>query len=122
MSVRLLLDEHISPDVADLLIKNNVDTIPMQEWHDGNLLSQSDEQILMAAAAENRALATFDVRSIPVVLRHFAEAGVDHGGVIFISDKTIGQGDIGGIARALLKLSKDYENVSLKNQVLFLSR
>ena len=120
MPARLLLDEHISPDVVGLLGKRGVDAVALREWHDSEYLSQPDEQILLAAHAEGRTLVTFDVHSIPLVLRHFAEAGIDHGGVIFISVRTIGQGDISGMAAALGKLAVRQGDEPLTNQVLFL--
>jgi hypothetical protein len=115
-----VLDEHIAPDVADILTKDGVEAVSMQEWHGGQFFSQPDHQILLAAAAENRTLATYDVHSIPVALRHLAEAGADHGGLVFVSDKSVSQDDIAGIARGLLRLSRDYHDIPLRNCVLFL--
>jgi len=117
---RFLLDEHISPAVADLLRKDGVDGVALRDWHNGGFLSESDERILLTARSEDRTLVTFDVHSIPLVLRNLAESEIDHGGVIFISPKTIGQGDIGGMVRALARLAGTEDHASLRNRVLFL--
>ena len=39
-------------------------------------------------------------RTIPPLLKVWVEAGRDHGGIIFIDDKTISPADIGGQVRA----------------------
>jgi hypothetical protein len=97
-----------------------MDVVPLRDWHDGRYLWESDEQILLVARSEGRTLVTFDRHSIPLVLRHLAEAGLDHGGVIFISAKTIGQHDIGGIAESLARLAAAQQDISLDNRILFL--
>ncbi len=84
-------------------------------------MSQPDDVILRTAHSEQRILVTFDVHSMPVVIRHFAESGVDHSGVVLISTKTLGQDDAPHLAAALERFANLYGDQSLNNQVLFLS-
>lgn len=121
MSVRFLLDEHISPKVARLLRERAVDAAALSEWHNGQYLSQPDDEILRAAQLESRALVTFDVHSIPTVIRYFAESGTDHSGVIFVSTRTFDPGDVSRLAAALERLAALRGDDPLENQVLFLS-
>lgn len=121
MPVRFLLDEHLSPAAASLLRERGIDAVALRDWQRGEYLSQPDEIILRAARLEGRALVTFDVHSIPPVLRYMAESGVAHAGVVFISAKSIGQGDVSQLATALERLASAQGDESLENQALFLS-
>lgn len=122
MPVRFLLDEHISPKVARLLRERAIDAVALREWHNGQYLSRPDDEILRAAhQLEGRALVTFDVHSIPTVIRYFAESGTDHSGVIFVSTEAIGQDDVARLSAALERLAALQGDQPLENQVLFLS-
>jgi hypothetical protein len=52
-------------------------------------------------------LVTFDQRTIVPLLRVWGQGGVAHGGVIFLSSPTFVATDVGGIARALVRLWDD---------------
>jgi len=121
VSIRFLLDEHISPKVARLLRERAVDAVALREWHDGQYLSQPDDAILRAAYPEGRALVSFDVHSVPTVIRYFAESEANHSGVIFVSTKTIGQDEVPRLVAALERLAALQGDQLLENQVLFLS-
>ena len=79
--LKLLLDEHISPDVADGLRRRNRSLVVrgMAEWENGNFLGQDDFACLLAAAAQRLTLVTYDRRSIPPLLKRWAEEGRNHG-------------------------------------------
>ena len=69
----------------------------MAEWEDGNFLGQDDAAFLREAAAQKLTLVTYDRRTIPPLLKAWAEEGRSHAGVIFVDDKSIAPLDIGGI-------------------------
>jgi hypothetical protein len=101
--LKLLLDEHISPDVA-MGIRRLVRGLTvhwMVEWEGGHFLGQEDAISMPEAAAQSLTLVTYDRRTIPPLLKTWAEEGRQHGGVIFVDEKTIAQSNIGGIVRAL---------------------
>lgn len=42
--------------------------VSIHHWQDGQFTNQPDERILRAAAAQDRVLVTFDLRTIPAIL------------------------------------------------------
>jgi hypothetical protein len=122
--LRLLLDEHISPRVAKGLRRSirGIAVYPLTEWEAGNYLGQDDESCLREAAIQKLTLVTYDRRTIPPLLKNWAEAGLKHGGVIFVDEKTISPADIGGLVRALRDLIRDTRGWDWTDRVCFLRR
>ena len=122
--LRFLLDEHISPDVASgLRLRNRaIEVQSMAEWEDGNFLGQDDSACLREAAAQRLTLVTYDRRTIPPLLKAWAEEGRSHGGVIFVDEKTISPADIGGLVWALAKLVKEAAHWEWTDRIAFLRR
>lgn len=122
--LKLLLDEHISPDVADGLRQRQklVAVLGLAEWEGGRLMGVSDDLILAEAATQKLTLVTYDRKTIPPLLKAWAEAGRDHGGVIFVDEKTIAPADIGGLTRALEKFAREFSKTAMTNAVIFLRR
>jgi hypothetical protein len=122
--LKLLLDEHISPDVANGLRRRNraLDVRYMVEWKNGRFLGQDDRACLREAAAQGLTLITYDRRTIPALLKIWAEEGRTHGGVIFIDEKTISPADIGGLVRALASLATEAGKWDWTNRIYFLRR
>ena len=122
--LKLLLDEHISPDVAGALrvrLKSlTVHALP--EWENGRFLGQSDDLILETAVAQRLTLVTYDCRTIPPLLKIWAESGRHHAGLILVDAKTIPPSDIGGLIRALEKLFRATSKWLWTNQVIFLRK
>lgn len=122
MAVRLLLDEHVPTPLAPRLRARGIDAVSLQEWQHGAYLSSPDEEILRAAGPELRTLVTYDVGTVPDVAVLLVQSGIEHAGVVLISEKTIRQDDVGTLIRALERLAKRYDEMDLTNQILFLSR
>ena len=122
--LQLLLDEHISPDVAKGLRRRDraLTVYAMTEWQDGNFLGRDDGACLTEAAARKLTLVTYDRRTILPLLKTWAEAGRRHAGVIFVDDKTIAPSDIGGLVLALTRLAKDARRWDWADRVCFLTR
>ncbi len=126
--LKLLLDEHISPDVANGVRRRNraleIRCIVecMVEWEDGYFLGQEDSACLREAAAQGLTLVTYDRRTIPLLLKTWAEEGRPHGGVVFVDEKTISPADIGGLVWALSRLARETGNWDWTNRVYFLRR
>ena len=122
--LKLLLDEHISPDVADGLRRRNcaMEIRYMVEWEDGYFLGQEDSACLREAATQGLTLVTYDRRTIPPLLKTWAEEGRPHGGVVFVDEKTISPADIGGLVWALTRLARETGNWDWTNRIYFLRR
>jgi len=120
--LRLLLDEHISPDVAIGLRRRNRAVVVryMVEWEAGSFLGQDDASCLQKAFAQRLTLVTYDRRTIPPLLKTWAEEGRHHGGVIFVDEKTISPADIGGLVRALHRLMLEAKSWNWTDRVCFL--
>jgi len=122
--LKLLLDEHISPDVANGLRRRNraIDIRYVAEWESGRFLGQDDRACLREAAFQGLTLVTYDRRTIPPLLKTWAEEERTHGGVIFVDEKTISPADIGGLVRALTSLARETRSWDWTNRVYFLRR
>ena len=122
--LKLLLDEHISPDVADGLKHRNrfLEVHWMTEWENGDFLGREDSACLLEAATQRLTLVTYDRRTVPPLLKTWAEEGRKHGGVIFVDEKTISPADIGGLVRALIELFKQTGKWDWTDRVYFLRR
>lgn len=122
--LKLLLDEHISPDVADGLGRRSRSVMVhhLAEWEKGIFLGQDDAAILEGAATQGLTPVTYDRRTIPPLLKAWAEEGRRLAGVIFVDEKTIFPADIGGLVRALTQLTKDTGAWDWTDRVCFLKR
>ncbi len=122
--LKLLLDEHISPAVAEGLRRRNRPLIVscMAEWEDGEFLGQQDSACLKQAATQGLTLVTYDRRTIPLLLKAWGEEERKHGGVIFVDEKTISPSDTGGLIRALSDLSRKTAKWDWTDRVCFLRR
>ena len=120
--LKLLLDEHISRDVADgLRHRHRLLVIHwMSEWEGGGFLGKDDSACLLEAAEQGLTLVTYDRRTIPPLLKIWAEEGRRHAGVVFVDEKTISPTDIGGLVRALLQLFKETGKWDWIDRVYFL--
>jgi hypothetical protein len=122
--LKLLLDEHISPDVAKGLRrrKRTIEVRYMVEWENGHFLGREDSACLREAARRGLTLVTYDRRTIPLLLKTWAEEERTHGGVVFVNEKTISPADIGGLVWALTRLAIETRNLDWTNRIYFLRR
>jgi hypothetical protein len=122
--LKLLLDEHISPPVAIGIRRRHPSLTVhfMAKWENGQFLGQDDSSCLEHAAEQELTLVTYDRRTIPLLLKAWAAAGRDQGGVIFIDERTISPADIGGQVRALSNLVRESVKWDWNNRICFLQR
>lgn len=122
--LKLLLDEHISPDVASGLERRNrlLPVWCMAEWENGEFLGRDDSACLQEARAQGLTIVTYDRRTIPPLLKAWSEEGKNHAGVIFVDEKTISPADVGGLVRALANLFNEAADWDWTNRICFLRR
>ncbi len=120
--LKLLLDEHISPEVANGVQRRNRSLVihSMAQWESGNFLGKEDSVGLLEAAKQRLTLVTYDRRTIPPLLKLWAEEERSHGGVVFVDERTISPADVGGLVRALISLAGEVGEMNWTNQVYFL--
>lgn len=104
--LRYLLDEHISPEVARGVSASRarIPIVSLAKWQGGGYLGVNDRVLLRAAAEHSFTLVTYDLRTIPPLLYEWGQAGISHGGVVFVDERSIAPNDIGGLVRALAGL------------------
>jgi hypothetical protein len=118
----LLLDENISYVVAEQLSRSRPE-IPissLHRWEGGRLLGSDDETVLREAMRAECVLVTYDVTSVPLLLRRLADQGTSHAGVILVDRKTIPTRDVGGLVRALAAFWDSEHTAAWIDRVVFL--
>lgn len=120
--LKLLLDEHVSPKVARGLRQHSpeITVCHISEWEQGAFLGQPDALCLQAAALQHLTLVSYDCRTIPPLLKAWAEEGRTHAGVIFVDEKTIAPSNIGSLVRALTELFNEAGDWDWTNRIRFL--
>jgi Domain of unknown function (DUF5615) len=88
--LRLLLDEHYSPKIAEALRERDHDVVSVKER--GDLRGLSDRELWGRAAAEQRALMTENVADFVLLVHEAAAGGERHFGVVFTSPRSLPRG------------------------------
>ena len=122
--LKLLLDEHISPKTARGLRRRfpRLRVFPLAEFERGRLLGCDDATCLREAAAHGFTIVTYDRRTIPPLLKAWAEEGATPAGVIFVDEKTVAPSDIGGLVNALSELVRTMLHEDWTGRICFLTR
>jgi predicted nuclease of predicted toxin-antitoxin system len=105
--VKLLLDEMISPQVAERLNAGGGDVVAVAA--DPGLRGLDDRDLFANAQGAERAFVTYNVSDYEPLTREWIEAGREHHGVVFISAATIPQGDLSRLHRALERFLESFE-------------
>jgi predicted nuclease of predicted toxin-antitoxin system len=119
--VRLLLDEHFSPVIAEELRRRGVDALAIQRDR-RDLEGQDDESVLRTASAEGRVVVTNNVRDFAPLVAEFGLRGEVQFGVLFTDDETFPRSElgIGPLVRALARFAVDAPDDDLVNSCLYL--
>lgn len=119
--MRLLLDEHHSPEIARQLRSHGHDVLAVGE---AGLEGVDDEELLERATDAGRALITNNARHLIPLSTRWAEEARTHAGVILTSDESLPRSSahVGLYVEALEALIRDNPREdSLRNAVRWLS-
>ena len=122
--MKLLLDSHIPPAVARELGRQcrGLEAVHLRDWHQGRFRNSPDPDLIDAASGEGLTLATYDLRTIPRLLRRLAAEGKHHAGVVLIDDATVPSSDVGGLVAALAALWRAHGKENWRDRCQFVRR
>lgn len=122
--LRFLLDEHISPAVCAIVRERNrrIAIESLLDWRSGSLRGKDDNFVLTAASEAGFTLVTYDLRTIPLLLKILADEGLSHHGVIFVDERTCRPQDFGGLASSLIRIWDEFGALDWRDRVAFASR
>ncbi len=120
----LLLDVHVAKAVIGALRKAapHIQAEHISQWRGGAFLRAEDAEILAACHAEKRVFITYDMATIPDLLRRWMMEVRPHSGVIFADENTVKPNVPGEVALAIASLAKDIGNADTTNLVRHLRR
>jgi hypothetical protein len=120
--LRFLTDEHISPIIAREARRKcpGMLIVPIHEWRDGGFLGAEDAVFLPEVSKEGFTFVSYDQRTIPPLLKIWAETGVNHAGFVFVDEKTIAPQDFGRLVNSLCRLWHSEKHASWENRVVYL--
>ncbi len=121
MPLSLLLDENISPVVAEQILQKRSDirVQSIHHWRNGEYLSVSDLLLLEAAHEDGLTLVTYDTQILSELAYRFEEE-VPFSGLIFIDDKTVSSNDFGRLVKALIYLWDSWRERDWKDRLIYL--
>jgi hypothetical protein len=120
--VKLLLDEHYSPQIAEQLRRRGHDVVAVAERDD--LRGATDRALWDRAAGEGRGLVTENVADVMPLVRAASAAGESFAGVVFTSSRSLPRSrqTIGTYVELLDRLLRERPaDDALAGQVLWLS-
>lgn len=99
--MRLLLDQHYSPDIAEALRARGHDVVSVKER--AELSGLTDRELLTRMAAERRTVVTENVADFMPLVREAAARGDVHYGLVFSPSRSMprSKGTIGLFVQAL---------------------
>jgi predicted nuclease of predicted toxin-antitoxin system len=103
---RFLLDEQLSLRLAEAAGRAGLDVTAVSG---SDLEGVDDRTVLLAAAAQERILVTYDIRDFSRLMRDLVSGGVTPRGMLLIHPKSFRPDDLRGIRRALISMADRIE-------------
>jgi hypothetical protein len=103
MKIKLLLDVHISPQVA-VALKRHFQNLDVKSIHETDWAALPDEVLLELLDADHRVLITRDVNTMPGHTNARIAAGKTYAGVIYADSKRHRQNDTRWMIRRLVEV------------------
>ena len=111
ISLKLLLDENISPKVFEIAtnLRSDINITTIHLWHNQKYINSPDRDILLAAHEEGYTLVTYDKQILSELYLWFQKE-VPFSGIIFIDGKTVQNNNFLKIAELLILYWDKYKN------------
>jgi predicted nuclease of predicted toxin-antitoxin system len=109
VKIKLLLDVHISPEVAAALRRRFVN-LDVKSIHETDWAALPDPVLLELLDEENRVLVTRDVNTVPLHCKNRIASGKTFAGVIYADSKKLRQTDQKGLIRRLVQVVENHGN------------
>ena len=106
MTLRFYTDEDMPDRVAEGVRRAGGDAISVREARNEAL---SDEDQLLYASTERRALVTYNRADFQRLDAEWRETGRHHAGILWVSERMIARRDIGSLVAALERASSDFD-------------
>jgi hypothetical protein len=119
--MRLLVETHIHSAVTVQLAAEGVDIVSLANWMEGDYRTKPDNTLLEVASKVERVLVTYDIHTIPPLVKEWADAGRRHAGVIFITGQAARINDVGAILCSLRDLLAEQGGDDWWDRVIYLS-
>lgn len=122
--MKLLLDVHIAKAAIGALRKvaPHVHAEHISQWRGGAFLRADDADILAACHAERRVLITYDLATIPDLLRGWMAEDRPHSGVVFGDENRVKPNSPREVASAIASLAREIGTADTTNLVRHLRR
>ena len=122
--LRYLLDEHISPAVAEGVAgkRPGIRIASLHRWKNGKLVGGTDREVLVEASSRHLTLVTYDCRTIPPLLSELAQDGISHAGVLFVDELTIASNNFGALIAALADFWTTHKSLNWRNRISYLTK
>ncbi len=120
--MKLLTDVHVARATLGALRKlaPGIETEHIAGWRSGALLHATDDEILLACGTEKRVFLTYDLATIPDLLRRWIAEERSHSGVIFADENTVRPNSPAEVAAAVAALAEEIGGADTTNLVRFL--
>jgi predicted nuclease of predicted toxin-antitoxin system len=122
VALKYLLDENISPVVAQQIRQKQTD-LPVEslhEWQDGNLMGRPDSSVLRAAHEAGMVVVTFDTQILSELYFWF-DGARPFGGLLFVDNKTIASNDFGALTTSLIAFWNIHQEEDCANRLAYLN-
>ena len=118
MRARLYLDEDVLPELARVLRSAGHDAVSA---HEVGALGLTDEEQLIRATAQGRALLSFNFRHFIRIAQELYEAGGHHAGIV-VSYRQYRRRELRDLRRAVVRLLGAVPGEDLENSVYVLDQ
>ena len=119
--MKLLLDVHVAKAGIGALrrVATRVQAEHLSQWRGGAFLRADDGEILGACHAEKRMFLTYDMATIPDLLRRWMAGDRAHSGVIFADGNTVRPNAPAEVAAAIAAIAGEIGDADTTNLVLY---